>query len=99
MTLIITLPILDVALLNTGDQFTFYKEGIGSIWDLAFISNRLFWPVSWEVCEEYPNSDHQTIIFMIKKDGNKANNPRDTSMEIGPPLQCNVRTHSAIANP
>lgn len=56
---------LDVSLLNTGAEYTFYRNGHGSIIDITFVSANLYMLSEWKVSECYTQSDHSAIIFDI----------------------------------
>lgn len=61
--------ILDIVLLNQGDKPTFCRGEATSIVDITFASEAIVKHVSkWEVSGHYTNSDHQAIMFDIRKD-------------------------------
>lgn len=66
-SLLETFALLDIVLMNDGKRNTFRKAGTGSIIDITFVSTSLTRITKWWVCEDFTNSDHQAIIFEIKK--------------------------------
>ncbi|XP_046869046.1 uncharacterized protein LOC124461572 [Drosophila willistoni] len=56
--------LLDIALLNSGNQNTFSQTGVGSVIDLTFVSS-IFRRSSWKIGEFYTASDHEAILFKI----------------------------------
>ncbi|KAH8288078.1 hypothetical protein KR054_005197, partial [Drosophila jambulina] len=56
------LAMLDVARLNTGDQHTFSRAGVGSVVDLTFVSGSKASQCTWELSKVYTASDHAAIF-------------------------------------
>ena len=50
--------LLNVDLVNTGEENTFRKAGYGSIIDITWASSALLRKIKWSVSEEYTHSDH-----------------------------------------
>lgn len=71
-----SLAILDVVVLNSGDEQTFNRNGGGSIIDIAFASSAISNRISWHVSDLYTHSDHSAIIMEI-------NNPIRNPTNVG----------------
>lgn len=59
------LALLDVVLLNSGNEHTFNRNGGGSIIDIAFASSGICNRISWQIWDGYTHSDHSAIIMNI----------------------------------
>lgn len=60
------LAVLDIVLLNTGNQNTFNRNGGGSIIDIAFASSDIMSSIKWKISNIYTHSDHEAIIIDIQ---------------------------------
>ncbi|XP_071451358.1 uncharacterized protein [Hetaerina americana] len=61
---------LELELANTGAAAKYMKPGKSSIFDLTFIDPRLMGAgYSWAVSDHFTGSDHQALLFTLKKDG------------------------------
>lgn len=74
---------LNLVLLNSGNENTFFRNGAGSIIDLSFISRGLSRNASWHISECYTHSDHRAIIITI--DRIRANTVPLMEIEAGKP--------------
>lgn len=57
--------VLDVVLMNCGNEQTFNRNGGGSIIDIAFASASISSRLSWYISDIYTHSDHSAIIMEI----------------------------------
>lgn len=61
-----SLAALDVMVLNSGNEQTFYRNSGGSIIDIAFASGDIFGRIKWYISDQYTHSDHHAIIMEIE---------------------------------
>ena len=71
-TLLEIFATLDVALLNTGQEYTFSRAGYGSVIDITFVSPSLFRDARWSLCDSYTGSDHSALLFTIGEPSGRA---------------------------
>ncbi|EDW25225.1 GL26935 [Drosophila persimilis] len=64
----ITVP-LDIALLNQGNQHTFFRAGIGSAIGLTFVSSSLFNSAGWIFSSLYTWSEQVNYLAHRPTDG------------------------------
>lgn len=57
--------LLDVVLMNSGNEQTFSRNGGGSVIDVAFASTDISLRLSWHISDIYTHSDHSAIIMNI----------------------------------
>lgn len=69
---------LDITLMNRGEQFTFERNGCGSIIDIAFASSKLATQMTWKISDIYTHSDHKAIFMDIR-------NPQKSSFKLKKP--------------
>lgn len=56
---------LDVCIANEGTQYTYQKNGNGSVIDVTFCSPTLTNNMNWRVTDEYSASDHHIIRYKL----------------------------------